>query len=44
VPVLLGGGTPFFAGLEGAPVALEGPLSNSGDGDVTHLRFRVIRS
>jgi dihydrofolate reductase len=41
VPVLLGGGTPFFAGLEGAPVALEGPLANDGDGDVTHLRYRV---
>ena len=44
VPVLLGGGTPFFAGLEGAPVALEGPLSNAGDGDVTHLRYKVVYS
>ena len=44
VPVLLGGGTPFFAGLEGAPVALEGPLGKDGDGDVTHLRFRVVKS
>jgi dihydrofolate reductase len=44
VPVLLGGGTPFFAGLEGAPVTLEGPLAKDGDGDVTHLRFRVVRS
>jgi dihydrofolate reductase len=42
VPVLLGGGTPFFAGLEGAPVTLEGPLANDGDGDVTHLRYRVV--
>ncbi len=41
VPVLLGGGTSFFAGLEGAPVALEGPLANEGDGDVTHRRCRV---
>jgi hypothetical protein len=42
VPVLLGDGTPFFAGLEGAPVALEGPLSKEGDGDVTHLRYKVV--
>lgn len=42
VPVLLGGGTPFFAGLEGAPVTLEGPVSNSGDADVTHLRYKVV--
>jgi hypothetical protein len=44
VPVLLGSGTPFFAELDGAPVTLEGPLANDGDGDVTHLRFRVARS
>ncbi len=44
VPVLLGGGTPFFAVLEGAPFALDGPLANDGDGDVTHLRFRVVKS
>ena len=44
VPVLLGNGTPFFGGLEGAPVALEGPLANAGDGDVTHLRYRVVYS
>ena len=44
VPVLLGGGTPFFDGLQGAPVALEGPLSNAGDADVTHLRYRVVKS
>jgi dihydrofolate reductase len=43
VPVLLGGGTPFFEGLQGAPFALEGPLAVSGDADVTHLRYRVVR-
>ena len=43
VPVLLGGGTPFFEGLTGAPVALEGPLSNAGDADITHLRYRVVK-
>jgi len=42
VPVLLGGGTPFFAGLQSAPVTLEGPLSNAGDADVTHLRYKVV--
>jgi hypothetical protein len=25
-------------------VTLEGPLAKDGDGDVTHLRFRVVRS
>jgi dihydrofolate reductase len=41
VPVLLGGGTPFFDQLEGAPFVLEGPLSVVEDADVTHLRYRV---
>jgi dihydrofolate reductase len=41
VPVLLGGGTPFFDHLEVAPVELDGPTSVvEGDG-VTHLRYRV---
>jgi dihydrofolate reductase len=41
VPVILGAGTPFFAGLSRRPVVLEGPLS-IGDGTrVTHLRYRV---
>jgi dihydrofolate reductase len=44
VPVLLGGGTPFFEGLQGAPFTLEGPLAVSGDADVTHLRYRVVRA
>jgi len=41
VPVLLGGGTPFFDELKKAPVELEGPLSVVEDTDVTHLRYRV---
>jgi dihydrofolate reductase len=41
VPVLLGGGTPFFGQLASAPVQLEGPLSVEPGKDVTHLRYRV---
>jgi dihydrofolate reductase len=41
VPVLLGGGTPFFEGLAKAPVELEGPVSVEQGLDVTHLRYRV---
>jgi dihydrofolate reductase len=44
VPVLLGAGTPFFEQLKSAPVELEGPLSVVEGVDVTHLRYRVIRS
>ena len=40
VPVLLGGGTPFFDRL-GAPVDLEGPISVIEGKAVTHLRYRV---
>ena len=43
VPVLLGGGTPFFAGLVGGPVDLEGPVSITEGNTVTHLRYRVRR-
>jgi dihydrofolate reductase len=41
VPVLLGGGTPFFEQLKGAPFELEGPTSVVEGTDVTHLRYRV---
>jgi dihydrofolate reductase len=41
VPVLLGGGTPFFDQLENAPAELEGPTSVVEGTDVTHLRYRV---
>jgi dihydrofolate reductase len=41
VPVLLGGGTPFFEQLSNAPVELEGPVSVVEGTDVTHLRYRV---
>jgi dihydrofolate reductase len=41
VPVLLGGGTPFFDELASAPIELEGPVSIAQGIDVTHLRYRV---
>jgi dihydrofolate reductase len=41
VPVLLGGGTPFFDQLKNAPAELEGPTSVVEGTDVTHLRYRV---
>jgi dihydrofolate reductase len=41
VPVVLGAGTPFFAGLENAPFDLEGPLSIAPSPRATHLRYRV---
>ncbi|GII03172.1 dihydrofolate reductase family protein [Planobispora takensis] len=40
VPVLLGGGIPFFEGLTCAPVELEGPRVIEGTG-VTHLYYTV---
>jgi dihydrofolate reductase len=43
VPVLLGGGTPFFDQLASAPVALDGPVSVQEGTGVTHLRYRVRR-
>ncbi|MER6170766.1 dihydrofolate reductase family protein [Streptosporangium sp. NPDC001681] len=41
VPVLLGGGTPFFGGLKNVPAELEGPTSVIEGTGVTHLRYRV---
>jgi dihydrofolate reductase len=43
VPVLLGGGKPFFAGLANTPIRLTGPAVVEGAG-ITHLRYRVSRS
>jgi dihydrofolate reductase len=42
VPVLLGGGVPFFANLAGSPVQLEDPEIVESAG-VTHLTYRVKR-
>jgi dihydrofolate reductase len=44
VPVLLGGGTPFFSQLGAAPVQLDGPVSVVEDTGVTHLRYLVRRA
>jgi len=43
VPVLLGDGIPWFAGISEGPVALEGPHIVAGNG-VTHLRYRVPKA
>ena len=43
VPVLLGSGKPFFAGLADTPRWLEDPTVVAGTG-VTHLHYRVRRS
>lgn len=42
VPVLLGAGKPFLAGISRAPVELEDPEITQGEG-VTHLYYRVRR-
>jgi dihydrofolate reductase len=42
VPVVLGGGVPFFASLGRAPVTLTGPVVTE-DAGVTHLRYTVDR-
>ncbi|ONI70758.1 deaminase [Actinosynnema sp. ALI-1.44] len=44
VPVLLGGGTPFFGELAKAPVKLEGPVSVQEGVGVTHLRYLVTKA
>jgi dihydrofolate reductase len=41
VPVLLGGGTPFFSNLANVPAVLEGPVSVVEGVEVTHLRYTV---
>jgi dihydrofolate reductase len=43
VPVVLGGGTPFFSALGNAPIALEDPVSVTEGTAVTHVRYRVRR-
>lgn len=43
VPVLLGGGTPFFEQLKDVPVELDGPVAVIESTGVTHLRYRVQR-
>jgi dihydrofolate reductase len=42
VPILLGEGIPWFAGIADAPVELEGPRVVAGTG-VTHLIYRVAK-
>jgi dihydrofolate reductase len=42
VPVVLGTGTPLFAGLGSPPVEFEGPILVVQGIGVTHLRYRVI--
>jgi hypothetical protein len=41
VPVILGGGTPFFSSLGVKPVQLDGPISAVEGIGVTHLSYRV---
>jgi dihydrofolate reductase len=42
VPYLIGGGVPYFAGLEGTPVKLGQPKVVDGNG-ATHLHYEVKR-
>jgi hypothetical protein len=41
VPVVLGGGTPLFAGLGTTPAVFEGPIRLIEGTGVTHLCYRV---
>lgn len=43
VPVILGGGTPFFGRLGNGPFVLEGPIRSVQGDRVTHLRYRVVK-
>lgn len=43
VPVILGGGTPFFDQLKNIPVVLDGPTKVTDGEGVTHLAYRVRR-
>jgi|Tabmets5t2r1_1033131.scaffolds.fasta_scaffold00260_4 dihydrofolate reductase len=42
VPILLGGGIPWFGGIADTPITLEGPTIVAGTG-VTHLTYRVMK-
>jgi dihydrofolate reductase len=44
VPVVLGGGTPFFKQLGNVPVELDGPALVADGRDVTHLRYSVKKA
>jgi dihydrofolate reductase len=44
VPVLLGGGTPFFSGLATKPVQFDGPFRVVEGVGVTHLAYRVRKT
>lgn len=43
VPVILGGGTPFFGRLGNGPFVLAGPIKTVQGDRVTHLRYRVVK-
>ncbi|HEY8868996.1 MAG TPA: hypothetical protein VIM30_06365 [Candidatus Limnocylindrales bacterium] len=43
VPVLLGGGVPFFEQLKAAPILLDGPSLVVEGERVTHLRYTIRR-
>jgi dihydrofolate reductase len=44
VPVLLGGGVPFFDELKAAPILLDGPTLIAEGERVTHLRYTIRRA